>query len=413
MKKYSIATARKYLLDCYAIALHAVDASKVMIDYLEKYPLEKQRYRLVAIGKAAVLMAQGVWKKSAERIESGLVIAPQEASMLWSTPPACIEIIVSSHPIPNELSLAAGQRLLNFLAKADATTPLIFLISGGTSSLVEVLSESMTLLDLQRLNHWLITNAIPIHEMNRVRKAVSQIKGGRLAAHLTAHSIIQYLISDVPGDRPADIGSGLLVADSADNFLPATLPGWIRSLVTRSSVLPNESSVNAHVQTQIVASNSLARSAVMQFVQESGITVQCNIEISGDAIVTGADIAQQVIAGDAGIYLYGGETVVTLPALPGIGGRCQSLALSAAHHLDGHHDIVLLAASTDGSDGSSGIAGALVDGATCGRGRLAGHDAIAALSQADAGTYLQETGDLIDTGQTGTNVMDLVIAIKM
>ncbi len=413
MNIYSIGTARKYVLDSYAVALHAVNASVVMANYLEKYPLEKQRYRLVAIGKAAVSMTQGVWKTSAKLIECGLVIAPKDAAMLWLNPPANIEMFESSHPVPSGLSLAAGQRLLKFLSAADVATPIIFLISGGASAMVEVLPETVTLQDLQRLNHWLLANAMPIDEMNRLRKAVSQIKGGRLAALFAMHTITQYLISDVPGDRPADIGSGLLVADSADSILPASLPDWISSLKMNSPALPNESAVNAHIQTRIVASNSLARSAVVQFAQLTNLTVQCNIDISGDAIVAGADIAQQVIAGGAGIYLYGGETVMTLPASPGIGGRCQSLALSAAQHLDGREDIVLLAASTDGSDGSSGIAGALVDGASCERGRLAGYNVVAALAQADAGTYLHETGDLIDTGHTGTNVMDLVIALKM
>jgi glycerate 2-kinase len=412
MNQHMIEAQRKRVLELYAQALQAVDARWAMIQYLKTYPLKNQRYRLIAIGKAAATMAQGVWETSAMLIERGLVITPAGAPVSWHNPPADIEWLESTHPIPDERSLAAGQRLLEFIQTAASDIPFIFLISGGTSALVEVLPAKVSLAELQRLNHWLLANAKSIDEMNRLRKAVSQIKGGRLATILSSHAVEQYLISDVPGDRPTDIGSGLLIAADSDQLLPAGLPEWLMPMLRHAPALPTASTCSAQVLTHIIASNAQARAEVIHSATQDGMAVCCDEQLSGDAITLGRNIAQRVIAGAAGVYVFGGETVVTLPASPGRGGRCQSLALAAAQQLQGHNDIVLLAASTDGSDGSSGIAGALVDGATCTRGQQAGLDAELALQQANAGGYLEETGDLIDTGPTGTNVMDVVIALK-
>lgn len=413
MSQHVIERLRKQALDFYASGLQAVAAHRAMAHYLTLYPLKYKRYYLIAIGKAAAAMTQGLWETSGKLIEQGLVISPgEDAQVSWQNSPACLEWIVSAHPIPDERSLTAGQRLLEFIQTAALDTPFIFLISGGTSALVEVLPAKVSLAELQRLNHWLLANGMAIDQMNRLRKAVSRIKGGRLAELLISHPVEQYLISDVPDDRPTDIGSGLLIANEDDRNLPADLPAWMISIVTHAPFLPIASAYLVNVQTHVITSNTQARAAVIQRATHEGMPVCCDEPLNGDASTVGRAIAQRVMAGAAGVYIFGGETVVTLPDSPGRGGRCQSLALAAAQPLQGRSDIVLLAASTDGSDGSSGIAGAIVDGRTCERGRLAGFDAAAALAQADAGSYLEATGDLIDTGPTGTNVMDLVIAIK-
>ena len=134
--------------------------------------------------------------------------------------------------------------------------------------------------------------------------------------------------------------------------------------------------------------------------------------MQGDAALFGRHIAQVIQHADKGLYVWGGETVVALPDSPGMGGRCQQLALSAATELTGVENVVVLAAGTDGSDGPGEVAGAMVDGQTLARGRDAGLDAESCLHKADAGHFLQASGDLIDTGPTGTNVNDLVLALK-
>ncbi|MCK7580211.1 MAG: hypothetical protein MZV65_34185 [Chromatiales bacterium] len=136
--------------------------------------------------------------------------------------------------------------------------------------------------------------------------------------------------------------------------------------------------------------------------------------ITGDAATVGARLAQGLRAAAPGtVRVWGGETTVTLPPRPGRGGRCQQLALAAALELNGSTGTWLLAAGTDGSDGPTEDAGALVDGGTIGRGELAGADAVAALGAADAGSFLEASGDLVQTGPTGTNVMDLMLGLRV
>jgi len=253
-----------------------------------------------------------------------------------------------------------------------------------------------------------------IHRMNALRKHLSRIKGGRLAAHLRGRRIMQLLISDVPGDSPSDIGSGLLVADEESRIAASVLPPWLQTLLKSAPPPLTDLSCFTNIETHIIASFDHALAAAVREAKKLGYAIQVHAErLSGDAAATGRRLAAELRDGAAGLHIWGGETTVELPANPGRGGRNQHLALAAAEALADRDKVWLLAAGTDGSDGPGEDAGALVDGGTLARGALEGLDAADCLQRADAGTFLEASGDLISTGPTGTNVMDIVIGLKV
>ncbi len=362
---------------------------------------------LVAIGKAATAMTAGAMDAIGSRVTAGLVITRhghQESSAYADTRILSLE---AGHPLPDEQSLSAGNALRLFLANAPADAQFLFLISGGTSSLVEVPAEGVSLAKLRALNRWLLASGLPIDAVNRVRTAFSQIKGGRLLQHLAGREAELLLISDVPGDVPAYIGSGLLTPPVSDP-LPE-LPVQFADL-PRSSP-PNIGSRNVH--TRIVATNHQAMQAVNVAAASAGHEAYLHDSLpASDAIVGGERISGFLLDASPGVHVWGGETTVKLPTHPGRGGRCQTLALVTARRIANKDGIYLLAAGTDGTDGTTSDAGALVDGGSIARGEDGGFDASDCLSRADAGAFLEASGDLIYTGPTGTNVMDLVIALK-
>ncbi|MCG5499958.1 MOFRL family protein, partial [Ectothiorhodospira lacustris] len=291
---------------------------------------------------------------------------------------------------------------------------LVFLISGGASSLVEVLPPGAGLGELQRINGWLLGSGLDIVAMNRVRTAISCIKGGRLRSRLGQRRTEAYLISDVPGDDPAVIGSGLLVPPSVLRPLPE-LPSGIREWVTSMAArVPDCADAPVvPVPVHVIATLRDACQGAAAAAERCGMDVTLHGEfLCGEAAVCGERLARELLAGPPGIHIWGGETTVTLPADPGQGGRNQHLALAAARVLEGHPGVTLLAAGTDGSDGNTQAAGALVDAGTVARARALGLDLEQALAGANAHALLKACGDLVTTGPTGTNVMDLMIGIR-
>lgn len=405
---------RNQLLEMFRCALQRVRGDSSVAAYLSGCDLSTPVY-LVAIGKAASAMAQGARRSLGEKIVRGLVItkdAHLDYTLRQDSRLTCME---SGHPLPDERSLQAGAQLLRFLAEVPADASILFLLSGGTSSLLEVLPAGVSLKDLQRLNGWLLGSGLDIARMNAVRKSVSMIKGGRLSGYLGPQRVLALLISDVPGDDVATIGSGLLRSRPLEEIDMRTLPEWVADLCQRAHQGQTLSDVVAgQIEHHIVATNHDALQAVCGRARELGCPCTLHNQLlQGDAVKAGRDMAHLLRAGAAGIHVWGGETTVHLPQNPGRGGRNQSLALAAAIELQGVDDIYLLAAGSDGSDGPGEDAGALVDGATITRGRLQGLDAEMSLSAADAGTFLEASGDLVYTGPTGTNVMDIVIGLKV
>ncbi|HFC54177.1 MAG TPA: DUF4147 domain-containing protein [Gammaproteobacteria bacterium] len=404
-----ITDLRRSLLEIYAAALRAVRGRRVVRDYLRRNPVAGP-LEMVALGKAAASMARGALDVLGEQIARALVITKYG----HCDPELPLECLQAGHPLPDENSLLAGERLLKFIGSAARDRELLFLISGGSSALVEVPAPGVMLPDLRRLNRWLLGSGLDIHAMNSVRMQISRIKGGRLAGFLEGRRALNLMISDVPGDDPAIIGSGLLVPGRRPTHPPPQLPGWIQELCNRArpAPVPDASSFRG-VSSALVATNRQALDAALEEGRARGFAVHSRQEFfQGDALRLGARFARRLLEGPPGLYLWGGESSVLLPSSPRRGGRCQSLALAAARVVEGRDGICFLAAGSDGSDGPGGDAGALVDGGTIARGREEGLDPVEALRRADAGSFLEASGDLVRTGPTGTNVMDLVMALK-
>ena len=205
----------------------------------------------------------------------------------------------------------------------------------------------------------------------------------------------------------SDIGSGLLLPGPVQP-LPK-LPVRFATLPFQTEQVVPVATVDAH----IVASNRAARKAVAAAAQAAGLAAYMHESLPAeDAAACGEAIANELLDGQSGVHVWGGETTVTLPENPGQGGRSQQLALAAARVIAGREDILLLAAGTDGADGVTDDAGALVDGGSLSRGEDGGYDAEDCLRRADAAEFLEASGDLVHTGPTGSNVMDLVIGYK-
>jgi glycerate 2-kinase len=404
---------RRALLKIYRAALDAVDGRRRVREVLGERP-RPAAVRLIAIGKAADAMAQGAFDAWEEAIEAGLLITKRghvDAKLYQGRP---LRVIESGHPVPDAASLEAGAALLEFLAQSPVDAQFLFLISGGASSLVEALAPGATLEDLQALNRHLLASGADIQTMNRLRKAISRLKGGRLAWHLKGRRALVLLISDVEGDDPATVGSGLLVGSQERPVQPEELPPALRHLLEDVPPAPKpDDPLFQNVELRIIARNADALAAAAERAQTLGYTVHRHSEfIHGDAIHAGERLARQIVAGPDGVHLWGGEPTVELPPEPGRGGRMQALALAAAPLFNGLRDVYLLAAGTDGTDGPGEDAGALVDAGTISRSEDGDVEPESALERADAGTALAAAGDLIQTGPTGTNVMDIMIGLN-
>ncbi len=393
----------------YQAALAAVEGRRCVRGYLAANPLPKgEPVYLLAIGKAAASMALGALDEYGTRIVQGLVITKAgfvDAEMAVFPQIHCLE---SSHPVPDQRSLVAGERLLRFVHALPVDAKVLCLISGGASALVEAPLPGVSLDELAAINDWLLASGLDIQAINQVRKALSHIKGGGLAGLLARQRVVALYISDVPADDPAVIGSGLLLRKSGK--LPDNLPHWLRDKL--SSVVP-ECGGSGAISHNIVANLEQALLAAEAEAQSLGLLVRRLAGMSGeDAVEAGRRIVRELLAGPVGVVITGGEPLITLPERPGRGGRCQSLALSAAIQLTGMVGPVVLAAGSDGNDGPGEAAGALVDGGTIARGLAQGLDARQCLFSADAGRFLAASGDLFSTGPTGSNVTDVVIGLR-
>ncbi len=409
----SIDSHRRALLAVFEAALERVSGRACVRRELQSHPLSGPLH-LIAIGKPAAAMAQGALDALGAQIVDGLVITKHGHAALLPWP-----CLTSGHPHPDAGSVRAGEALLSFIDLIPEADQVLVLLAGGASALVERLPDGVTLAQWRAVNDWLLGTGLDIHALNYVRKRVSLIKGGRLAQRLAPRPVRCLIISDVPGDDPAVIGSGPLVADTRANapapFPIERAPAFVRELLAKAAPAPRaDDPAFRCVELRIIATLDDAKQAAAEAAQAQGHRVRLEREfVRGDAIAAGERLARVLTGAEPGsFWVWGGETQVTLPEHPGRGGRCQSLALSAARWLQERDDLFLLAAGTDGTDGPGEEAGALVDGGTIARGESAGLDALRALEQADAGTFLAASGDLVRTGPTGTNVMDLILGLR-
>ncbi len=368
-------------------------------------------FDLIAIGKSACAMTRGLLKVRGPELQRGLIITRRGYADPALGADHRLRTIESGHPVPDRSSLDSGSALLEFAHGIEPGREVICLISGGASSLVEVLPAGLGLAELERANRWLLASGLDIRSVNAVRRRLSRIKGGGLAAALRGHRVTACYISDVPGDDPADIGSGLLSPSAA--ALPADLPDWLTEMSGSSPTNVPEGNTVEHL---IVADLGQALDACEKAARAAGLrVVRHETRLRGDPAQAArriVDAVGAVVAGPATVHLWGGETTPKLPPVPGRGGRNQHLALCCAQQIAGRSGLLILCAATDGSDGNSSDAGGLVDGGTIARGEAVGLDPARSLAGADAGVFLEASGDLISTGPTGTNVTDLVIGLS-
>ena len=297
-----------------------------------------------------------------------------------------VTILESAHPYPDERSLAAGAELEQRLARLDAGLQPIFLISGGSSSLVESLQEGVTLAALRELNERGFASGLDITELNAGRARLSRLKGGGVARMLGGRQATALFISDVPGDNPSVIGSGLLGPDGRRQ-------DGIRRVV--------------------VANIDLALATVVDGARARGLVFERgDMRFEGDVDNIAREFVEALRHSSADGLVWGGESTVKLPARHGRGGRNTHLALRVARLLRAADTLTVLAAGTDGTDGATTDAGAMVDAETVDRAELAGCDVARALREFDSGSALEAAGDLLYTGPTGTNVGDILIGIR-
>ncbi len=431
---------RALLEDLYHAAVAAVEPGPAVSAALERgshlHAVRDHRLWLVALGKAALPMASAATAlvhHAGLPIAGGLVVAPTAGP----APDPAVPVVAGDHPEPGAASLAAAARLAQVASSVRPGDHVWVLLSGGTTSLIGAPMPGITSDDLRSLYRMLLGSGLDISAMNQVRKRFTQWGGGKLAAALRGATIRQFVVSDVIGDDLPSIGSGPCIPDpttAADvrhelerHGLWSQLAPPLRALVSdiesgkiAETPKPDDSAF-ASVQTEIVSSNRLALEAAAVRAAALGLVPSVVASpLEGEASAAGTSVAATLrnysqAHGTQGAarrcVIQGGETTVTLGATPGLGGRSQELALAAARKLAGTSGISLLAAGTDGRDGPTDAAGAIVDGGTWSQIIAAGRDPVADLTRHDAYPALDAAHALLRPGLTGTNVMDVVIGV--
>ncbi|MFC4671191.1 DUF4147 domain-containing protein [Seohaeicola nanhaiensis] len=330
---------------------------------------------ILAVGKAAAEMARAAHDAFPD--VPALVVTKDGHG---ATLPQGVELMESAHPVPDARSLAAGQALRRATEDMPPGSHLLLLVSGGASSLAEDLVHGKTLDDLAALNRALLASGKDITAMNAERRRISRVKGGGLLSAFRGRAVTVLAISDVPGDDLGVIGSGIGSAPEHPAF---------------------------DYTARIIASNTIARDAATAEARRRGLPVlDAQEALHDDLHRLTAYWGPRLRDMARGVIVLGGEPTVRLPANPGRGGRNQALALALAREIADTQGLTLVVGGTDGSDGPTDDAGGIVDGSTW------EPDAATALNHADSGSFLERKAALLTTGPTGTNVMDLLVAVR-
>jgi hydroxypyruvate reductase len=373
------------------------------------------RIGVVAFGKAAAGMARMAWREYGPAV-SGCIIAP--AGEPDPDLPG-FALFAASHPLPDERSVRAAESALAVAASLDRNDLLLALVSGGGSALMAAPVEGVSLRRKRELIRQLLACGAPIAEINCVRKHLSRVKGGRLAAASQA-PVAMLAISDVPGDDPGSIASGPVVQDHTRlaearavlAHYPIRIPAAVRrALEHPANESPHLSALGIRVTSTIAASGQTALQAAARICRNEGIAViDLGDRIEGEAGAVAREHARLALryarSGTRCCLLSGGETIVRLGPSAGDGGRNSEYALALTLALDGHPGIWALAADTDGIDGRGGHAGALIGPGTLARARGMGLAAADYLEQHDSAGFFACAGGLLRPGPTGTNVND-------
>ena len=403
----------------HAVLKHAsFDGQILKIGKLRYRTSQFDRIQVVGAGKASAAMAHAIERLLGRRISGGLINVPDGIETRLRR----IELRPCGHPIPDLRGAAGAARMLEIAHAAGPRDLLIALISGGASAMLPAPAPPMSLAEKQALTKQLLACGATIHEMNAVRKHLSLIKGGQLAAAAFPAKLHTLMISDVVGDDPEVIGSGPTVPD------PSTVADAIRTLEKYGLPIPHEALHEtpkpgdpglAHARYQIIASNRQAIDAAAKCARELGyhpLVLSTTIEGETREIASmHARIAREVLESGRPVrrpacLLSGGETTVTVRG-GGKGGRNQEFVLAAALALNSTGPVTILSAGTDGIDGPTNAAGAIADSATLARAISLGLDARRMLNDNDAYHFFEPLNALLKTGPTGTNVADVRILL--
>jgi hydroxypyruvate reductase len=413
--------ARALLAAAFAAARDAVDPARRLPGLLP--PPDGQPTRVIAAGKAAAAQFAAFAAAWTAPVRA-LVVVPHGTPLPAAVWPDVVAM-TAGHPLPDEASLAAGARALALASTTPPDGRLVVLLSGGASALLEALPPGLTLADLQVLNRRLLAAGVPIGAVNGLRRKLSLVKGGRLAAACTGAELWLFALSDVPGDRLADIGSGPCAPDpvplAAARDLAAHLGAGVPPAVLArladpaAAPLPPDAPAFRAVRGALLGCPADARAAAAAVLARAGFAVTDLGEASGDALAlaaaTAGPVAAAVAAGERRAFVSGGEATVLVRNPAGRGGRNTAWLLALALALPAGTPVVAFAADTDGRDGTGPHAGAVLDPGTLARARAAGIDPAAAQAADDSAACFAAAGDLVTTGPTGTNVNDLRIVL--
>ena len=415
---------RDDVVRCFAAGIAAADPAQATRKALARADVKPRFTRLVAVGKAALPMAHAadtLLRTGSSAWDRAVVVPPAGAPII----PAWLPVVPGEHPLPGPASVTAADAVGRAVEGLSAADTVLLLLSGGATSLMAAPVPGVSPHSLGRIFADVLASGLDIHEANIIRKRFLRWGGGRLAAVLGNAACLTLAISDVIGDQPASIGSGPVTADPATAADVARLsahsgirlPDDARHLLDDVTAHPEretpkpDDSCFRNVQHHIIASNRDAVAGAAHAAAGAGWAITSSPEpLQGDAAATGGEIARRLLTmrdGRRHALILGGETTVTIRSGAGLGGRSHELALAAAHELEGMDRVLLLAAGTDGRDGTTGSAGAIVDGASW----QVMSGAADALARHDSGSVLGRAGLALHTGLTGTNVMDVVIGL--
>ncbi|OQM74891.1 glycerate kinase type-2 family protein [Manganibacter manganicus] len=409
---------KSFLVSIFDAAVAAADPEKTILSHLPAKP--KGRTIVIGAGKGAAQMA-AAFEKAWDAPLDGLVVTRYG----YSAPTQRIEVIEAAHPVPDEAGLEAARRLLEKVCGLTEDDLVVALVCGGGSALLPSPAGGLTLSDEIAVNEALLASGAPISAMNTIRKHVSTIKGGRLAAAAHPAKVVSLVVSDIPGDDPALVASGPTVPSTGSRAdalaaiaaygmkLPDAVMTHLNSPAADAPT-PDDPKFSRN-EVHLIASAGVSLVAAAAEARRQGVEAAIlSDSIEGEAREVGAvhaAIAREVALQNRPFWkpvliLSGGETTVTLKA-KGKGGRNSEFLLSFAIGIAGVEGIHALAADTDGIDGSEDNAGAFCDASTVARMRAAGVDAKAMLAGNNAWTAFHAVNDLFVPGPTGTNVNDL------
>ncbi|MGR3378608.1 glycerate kinase type-2 family protein [Salipiger abyssi] len=409
---------RLFLTGLFEAAVAAADPELALRAALPERP--KGRTVVIGLGKGAAQLAAAF-----ERLWDGPVEGVVVTRYGYAAPCAQLRVMEAAHPVPDAAGLDATAALFEAVSGLTQDDLVVALVCGGGSALLPAPPDGLTLEDEQALNRALLGSGAPIGVMNAIRKHASRIKGGRLAAACAPARVVSLIVSDVPGDDPAQVASGPTVPDTVDAktalgmveawniALPERVLAHIRSAAS-AAPMPDDP-VFARNEVHVVASARLSLEAAARKAEAAGVPAAIlSDSVEGEARDVGlvhAAIAREVAAhgrpfAPPVVLLSGGETTVTLRGEGGRGGRNTEFLLAFAHAIDGVAGVHALAADTDGIDGSEDNAGAFADAGTAARLRETGEDAMTLLSRNDAWSAFDRVGALFVPGPTGTNVND-------